>query len=104
MTGPPKGPLGTDMRLVSEKTSDRLATLERLRDRLAEQIDVTPSARDLALLSTRLESVLAQIDAAAPVEVSAADEIKRRREQRRGRGEALSVDHTSGRGAGRGHG
>jgi hypothetical protein len=45
------------MRLVSVKTSDRLATLERLRDRLAEQIDVTPSARDLALLSTRLESV-----------------------------------------------
>jgi hypothetical protein len=49
MTGPPKGPLGTDMRLVSVKTSDRLATLERLRDRLAEQIDVTPSAREFGV-------------------------------------------------------
>ena len=63
---------------MSMKTSDRLATLERLRDRLAEQIDVCPSARDLALLSTRLEAVLSQIDELRPVEVSAADEIKRR--------------------------
>ena len=103
--GPPKGPLGRDMTLVSMKTSDRLATLERLRDRLAEQIDVCPSARDLALLSTRLGAVLSQIDELRPVEVSAADEIKRRREQRRSRGEPVAVSHAEARGgAGMTHG
>jgi hypothetical protein len=72
------------MPLVSLKTDDRLRTLERLRDRIAEQIDVTPSARDLALLSTRLESVLGQIDELLPTEgVSAADQISARRAQRR---------------------
>jgi hypothetical protein len=36
--------------------------------------------------------------------LSPADEIARRRQERRGQGQALSVDHTSGRGAVRDHG
>ena len=32
--------MGTDMTMVSLKTADRLRTLERARDRLAEQVDV----------------------------------------------------------------
>jgi hypothetical protein len=63
---------------VSLKTDDRLRTLERLRDRIAEQIDVTPSARDLALLSTRLESVLGQIDELLPTEGAAAGDAAQR--------------------------
>jgi hypothetical protein len=100
--GPPKAVTGMDMTLVSMKTSDRLATLQRLRDRLAEQIDVCPSARDLALLSTRLEAVLSQIDVLLPVEVSAADEIRKRREQRRAKGLPVAIDHTA-QGVGREH-
>jgi len=40
----------------------RLEALTALRDRLAEQIDETASARDLASLASRLTEVLEQID------------------------------------------
>ena len=53
--------MGTDMTMVSLKTADRLRTLERARDRLAEQVDVCEGLRDLALLVARLQSVMAEI-------------------------------------------
>jgi hypothetical protein len=100
-----KTPLGTDMTLVSMQTGNRLRTLERLRDRLAEQIDACENGRDLALLSTRLQSVLGEIAELAPPEApSALDVITARRQARRDRGEPVVVDPTAGRGAGRGHG
>jgi len=42
-------------------SGDRLKTLQALRDRLAEEIDRTASARDVAALSARLTDVLEQI-------------------------------------------
>lgn len=41
---------------------DRLETLRALRDRLAREIDLTASARDVAALSNRLTDVLEQIE------------------------------------------
>ena len=49
-------------------SGDRLTALQALRDRLATEIDVTVSARDVAALSARLVDVLAQIDDVAPPE------------------------------------
>ena len=48
---PKLGPMGREMTLVSLNTSDRVRTLERLRDRIAEQIDVIESSRDVASLA-----------------------------------------------------
>lgn len=45
---------------------DRLKTLEALRDRIAEEIDRTRSARDVAALSRQLTDVLAQIEEINP--------------------------------------
>lgn len=78
------GPMGREMTMVSLATSDRFRTLERLRDRLAEQLDVTESARDVCALGLRLQSVLEELDnmpQSGPV--SKADEIAERRRQRR---------------------
>ena len=81
---PKKGPLGRDMPLTSLNTADRVRTLERLRDRLAEQIDVIESSRDLAVLASRLQAVMAEIDdLPASHPMSKADEIAERRRQRR---------------------
>ena len=44
---PKLGPMGREMTMVCLATSDRFRTFERLRDRLAEQIDVVESSRDL---------------------------------------------------------
>lgn len=70
---------------------NRRATLEHLRDVLAEQIDNCESARDVAALSNRLTDVLAQIDElAAPAmgdagkPASAVDEFTKRRRERAG--------------------
>ncbi len=53
---------------------DRRNTLRVLRDRLAEQIDTTASARDVAALSRQLTDVLSQIEA---IEIRlAAEEVK----------------------------
>ena len=82
-----KGPLGDDMPLVSVGKT-RLSMLERLRDRLCQQIDVCGDERSLVLLATRLESVLESIDQLLPYnsEECAADQIAaRRRARRRGR-------------------
>jgi hypothetical protein len=82
-----KSAFGVDMTVVALKTSDRLRTLERLRDRLAEQCDIREGSRDLALLAARLQSVLTEIDELAPGDgLSPVDEILRRREERRRRG------------------
>jgi hypothetical protein len=81
---PKLGPMGTEMTMVSLNTSDRYRTLERLRDRLAEQLDVTESARDVCALARRLMVVLTELDdmpQSGPV--SKADEIAERRRQRR---------------------
>jgi hypothetical protein len=43
-------------------SGDRLATLRALRDRLAEEIDASKSARDIASLSKQMTEVLEQID------------------------------------------
>ena len=96
--------MGTDMTMVSLKTADRLRTLERAWDRLAEQVDVCEGSRDLALLVARLQSVMAKIA-----------ELARRRSPRRWtrfcdgvrsgavRVCLVSAARTEGRGVGREH-
>ena len=44
-------------------SGDRRATLEALRDKLAQTIDTTESGRDVAALSRRLIDVCAELDA-----------------------------------------
>ena len=81
---PKLGPMGREMTLVSLNTSDRVRTLERLRDRIAEQIDVIESSRDVASLARQLQAVLKEIDDLPQSRpVSAADQIAERRRQRR---------------------
>lgn len=69
----------------SAPSGDRLATLHDLRDLLARQIEGCESLRDLAALSGRLQSVLAEIDELTPKEASGdgIDEIAKRRAARR---------------------
>lgn len=43
-------------------SGEQLATLRALRDRLAEEIDLTKSARDVASLSKQLVEVLREIE------------------------------------------
>lgn len=65
------------------QTGDCLATLEALRDRLAQEIDDCMSNRDLAALTLRLVDILQRIDnmpQSAPT--SKADEIAARRAER----------------------
>lgn len=55
-------------RLADAVTGSRLEALRALRDRLADDIDKTRSARDVAALSRQLTEVLEQIDDLAPPE------------------------------------
>lgn len=66
------------------KTGDPKAAYEAERDRLAEAIDATESARDLAALFKQLNDVLDRI-AALPIgeEESASAQIEKRRDARR---------------------
>ena len=48
--------------------ADRLTALQRLRDRIYEQLDETASARDVASLARQLQEVLASIDELTPKE------------------------------------
>jgi hypothetical protein len=91
----PKTVMGTDMSMVSV-TEDRLSMLRRMRARLGEQIDTCGDSRSLCLLMARLQSVLSEIDEIGPVEVSAADEIARRRQERHGKGLPVSIEHAQG--------
>jgi hypothetical protein len=85
----PQGMDGLGPTLVSVATHDRLATLQRMRDRVAEQIDADPCARDLGILVTQLRLLLAEIaELDVGGEVCAADVIAARRAARRGRGAA----------------
>ena len=59
---PKLGPMGREMTMISLNTADRVRTLERLRDRLAEQLDVVESSRDVCALARRLQAVLKEID------------------------------------------
>lgn len=65
---------------------DRLKSLRALRDRIAETIQVTDSARDLAALSRQMTEVLSQIEALekrAPEEKGTPlDELAKRRSAR----------------------
>ena len=63
----------------------RLGTLEQLRDYLASAIEGCESLRDLAALTGRLQSVLAEIDELTPKEATGdtIDEISKRRAARR---------------------
>lgn len=82
---------------VSEAVSsgNRLEVLRALRTRLAAEIDSCDSSKDLPALVLRLTDVLAQLDAApSDEEVSAADEIAKRRAARRSGGAADSSRST----------
>jgi hypothetical protein len=50
------------MTVVSGNTDDRYLTLQRLRDRLAEQLDVIESSRDVCALARRLQAVMKEHD------------------------------------------
>lgn len=69
----------------SAQSGDRLRTLRELRDHLAVSIEGCDSLRDLASLSARLQSVLAEIDELGSGEAGGdvVDEIARRRAARR---------------------
>ena len=67
------------------KGGDRLAALEALRDRLAQELDDCTYGRDVAVLATRLQAVLLEIDEFPPRgSTSKADQIAQRRAARRG--------------------
>lgn len=65
-------------------SDDRLGQLRHLRSLLSEAIDSCESGRDLAALSLRFQSVVAEIEelAGSGQEVSPADEIAARRRAR----------------------
>lgn len=68
---------------------DRRASLERLRQTLAESIDADPPPRDLAALSNRLMQVLTELEQLGSPEAakeSKRDELARRRAEREAAG------------------
>jgi hypothetical protein len=55
------------MTLVDAAASgNRIAALEALRDKLAQELDGCESSRDVAALAARLQSVLSELDTIAP--------------------------------------
>ena len=70
-------------------SGDRKASLEAIRDTIAEEIEAGVPARDLASLTRRLIAVIDALDEMGHGEKeSAADEVKRKREERRKRASA----------------
>lgn len=61
------------------RTGSRRASLEALRDKVAETIDSTESGRDIAALSKRLIEIMSEIDS-LPVEGDAGNPIEAARE------------------------
>jgi hypothetical protein len=47
-------------------SGDRIAALQALRDKIAQELDACESSRDIAALAGRLQSVLAELDTIAP--------------------------------------
>lgn len=79
-----------DSLAATASAGDRGATLRALRDRIAKEIDLTNSARDVAALSRQLTEVLAEIESLPnPEKVSVADEIAKRRADRRAGAQSL---------------
>lgn len=71
----------------SAKSGDRLKALQDLRDLIATQLDLTDSARDIAALAARFQSVLSEIEALDNASGKAGDpvdEIAARRSARGG--------------------
>lgn len=75
------------MSLAESVSSGRIASLEALRDRLAQEIDGCESSRDVAALSNRFQDVLREIDELRPPVVekpsTPLDELRARRETAR---------------------
>lgn len=61
------------------RTGSRRASLEALRDKVAETIDSTESGRDIAALSKRLIEIMSEIDS-LPVEGEAGSPLEAARE------------------------
>ena len=75
----------TDNLANTAANGDMLATLELLRNRLAQEIDQCDDQRDLTGLTHQFRQVLAEIDNLPQTKaVSKADEIAARRTARRG--------------------
>jgi len=73
--------------VTAAESGDVRATLVALRNRLAREIEASESGRDIAALSNKLTDVLDRLEALPGGEEStAADEIAKRREQRRNAG------------------
>jgi hypothetical protein len=79
--------------------------LERLRDRIAEEIDWCDSLHNLERLAARLTAVMAEIDNLRPSEEpSALEEIARRRAEWRAKGLPVSaIEHSLAQRVGREH-
>ncbi len=73
------------MTLVTSSITEgnQLKTLTAIRDRLAAEIDLATTPRDVAILSKQLVEVLAAIAAIKPSEKSKVDELAEKRAQRR---------------------
>jgi hypothetical protein len=72
--------------------------LQRMRARLAQQIDTCGDERALCLLMTRLQSVMAELAELEPPAESPVDEILRRRAERIKAGKPVPVSHAERRG------
>lgn len=83
----------------SAASGSRLQALRDLRDLLARSIDECESMRDLAALTNRFQSVLAEIDELSPAEEKGdiVDEIAKRRSARRS-GAAPGAARAQGKG------
>lgn len=66
-------------------SGNRIAALEALRDKLAQELDGCESSRDVAALAARLQSVLAELDTIAPpiAAETPLDVLRSRRAERR---------------------
>ena len=66
-------------------SGDRIAALQALRDKLAQELDGCESSRDTAALAGRLQSVLAELDTIAPpiAPETPLDVLRARRAERR---------------------
>ena len=66
-------------------TGDRIAALQALRDKIAQELDACESSRDTAALAGRLQSVLAELSEIAPPmsDETPLDVLRARRAERR---------------------